>query len=1106
MHMGGELGLTGAELKRFIDEQIEIERTQINADRDDRTRTRDLEREAVNRERALENERIQQDRAALAEDRAAEADRETRQREHELAMRRLELEGQAGGTPGQAAGADATVNVPPGRYQGLRLPFYDDTRDSIDAFLHRFQIFATSQNWPVEVWSQYLSSLLKGRALETYSRLPVQDALNYEKVKDALLRRFELTEAGFKSKFYESKAEQGESPREFLARLDFFFTRWSELAGCPQTYLGLKDFILREQYLSSCSSDLTIFLKERKPKSVEDMAALAESFLDARIQPKKETGKSATEKGKKVNSGDDKSQPGSNSKQPVKSEGASPSTKVTCYICNKVGHIAKNCRSRPVQKTAAVVNAVGNINPRANPVPMGNYVCRSHGMPGFCQYCFVNPMGDNGPTVGAFLVEQNPENCDNRPACTFGASVDNQPTGLPVTTGKLGDIPVQVLRDTGCSTVIVRQSLIKPNQYTGQTQVCRLVDGTLRKVPCIEVNLQSSFFTGVVKGVGMKAPLFDVIVGNVKGATMLSSSAVKTNNVSNLKMSGKISAREAETQTDFSGIKLSQASLGETNKFISGVDKSAAVVTRSQSVAQAKPLKPLKVADINKVLTSTELAEAQKSDKSLIPLWNRCRDKTITSFRGRKSWFETKRGLLYRKSQISDDETAEIKSQLVLPSCAKKVVLSLSHSGNFAGHLAFQKSLDRVVSQFFWPGIGADVKRFCRSCDICQRTIPKGRVTKVPLGTMPLIDIPFSRVIIDLVGPIFPTSGRGHRYILTAVCSATRYPEAVPLKHIDTITVAEALMGIWARVGVPRELQSDQGTQFTSDVMKEVCRLLSIKQLISSPYNAKCQGLTEKFNGTLKQMLKKMCADKPSDWDRYLPALLFAYREVPQASLGFSPFEMLYGRAVRGPVSILKELWSKEEVDPETKTSYQYVLELSQKLQDTCQLAHENLAQASKKAMTYYNRKTKARFFKEGDRVLLLLPTNNNKLLLTWKGPFLIKERVNDMDYRVDLGHKTRMFHANLLKLYVERETNALQPQVDGSFCDMAGSAVVELEKEEDGAVSDLDLLSLPNSMQKETYRDVKIGDNLTDGQRAEVENLLAEFRIFLATYRKLLI
>ncbi|KAL5020579.1 hypothetical protein ScPMuIL_003471, partial [Solemya velum] len=130
---------------------------------------------------------------------------------------------------------------------------------------------------------------------------------------------------------------------------------------------------------------------------------------------------------------------------------------------------------------------------------------------------------------------------------------------------------------------------------------------------------------------------------------------------------------------------------------------------------------------------------------------------------------------------------------------------------------------------------------------------------------------------------------------------------------------------MFSRIGVPREILSDQGSQFTSDLMKEIYRLLSLKQLTSSVYHPICNGLVEKWNGTLKQILKRLCAEKPKDWDRYLSAVLFAYREVPQESLGFSPFEMLYGRTVRGPMMILKELWSKTVPEDEIKTTYQYV-------------------------------------------------------------------------------------------------------------------------------------------------------------------------------------
>ena len=151
---------------------------------------------------------------------------------------------------------------------------------------------------------------------------------------------------------------------------------------------------------------------------------------------------------------------------------------------------------------------------------------------------------------------------------------------------------------------------------------------------------------------------------------------------------------------------------------------------------------------------------------------------------------------------------------------------------------------------------------------------------------------------------------------------ATRYPIAIPMTSIETVDVAEAPVIIFAGVGIPREILSDRGSQFTSDLMKEITRLLSIKQLTTTPYHAMCNGLVGTFNGTVKSMLKRMTHERPGDWDRYIPALLFAYREVRQESLTFSPFELLYGRTVRGPMSILRELWTDEVTSDETRTTY----------------------------------------------------------------------------------------------------------------------------------------------------------------------------------------
>ena len=118
----------------------------------------------------------------------------------------------------------------------------------------------------------------------------------------------------------------------------------------------------------------------------------------------------------------------------------------------------------------------------------------------------------------------------------------------------------------------------------------------------------------------------------------------------------------------------------------------------------------------------------------------------------------------------------------------------MNHESAFSGQLGAKKTEVRILSNFFLPGLCQDVIRFCCSCDVCQRSIKKGIVKKEPIGSMPLMDTPFKRVVVDIVGLIASQSEVGHPYILTLVYYATRYPEAVPLKKITTEAVAEAFL------------------------------------------------------------------------------------------------------------------------------------------------------------------------------------------------------------------------------------------------------------------------------------------------------------------------
>ena len=124
-----------------------------------------------------------------------------------------------------------------------------------------------------------------------------------------------------------------------------------------------------------------------------------------------------------------------------------------------------------------------------------------------------------------------------------------------------------------------------------------------------------------------------------------------------------------------------------------------------------------------------------------------------------------------------------------MPQPQRTSVMKLVHESILGGHMGSRKTEYKVLSNFFWPGVQSDIRRYYQSCDICQRTIPKGKTTRVPLGHKPLIDEPFQRVpvAVDNVGPISPITDRGNRYILTCVDYATRYPEAIPLRILKLI-------------------------------------------------------------------------------------------------------------------------------------------------------------------------------------------------------------------------------------------------------------------------------------------------------------------------------
>ncbi|XP_033758666.1 uncharacterized protein LOC117340982 [Pecten maximus] len=634
-------------------------------------------------------------------------------------------------------------------------------------------------------------------------------------------------------------------------------------------------------------------------------------------------------------------------------------------------------------------------------------------------------------------------------------SVSSHQSGvpMPVLPGFVNGREVKVLRDTGCCGIVVQRQLVKDSQLLDMTQTLRLVDGTERQVPVANVVVHTPYFSGVTNVWCMDNPLYSVIIGNVPGAEPPD----------------------------------------KPNKNFDQPSTVAAVETRAQKQKETVLRKTqLRVApSLKDVATHEELKKEQQQDKTLMKLRTWANSNHTKEEKGVKTRFVVSKDLLYRELE----EKGSTRRQLVVPRKFRETVLNLGHNSVMAGHLGIAKTTNRVLAEFFWPGCRSDIRRYCRSCDVCQRTVHKGSVRKVPLGDMPIIDKPFDKVAVDIVGPLYPASDRGHRYILTVVDCATRYPDAVPLKHIETEDIAEALVDVFSRVGVPREILSDRGSQFTSGVMKELSRLLSMRQMTTTPYHPASNGLVEKFNGTLKQMMKRMCVEQPRNWDKYINPVLFAYREVPQESLGFAPFELIYGHSVRGPLKILRELWTKDIQDPDVKSTYQYVVDLRDRLEKTCELAHENLKVAKFKQARNYNKHARDRRMQAGDQVLVLRPIKHNKLQLQWMGPYKIVSRVGDVDYQIDMSGKLKTFHANMLKQYHSRVAEATPA---GVF-ECASIAVIEetYEDSRDGRMdrNEENPLLLPNVDSTETVSDVHISDDLARDQRTQILELLEQHK-----------
>ena len=272
-----------------------------------------------------------------------------------------------------------------------------------------------------------------------------------------------------------------------------------------------------------------------------------------------------------------------------------------------------------------------------------------------------------------------------------------------------------------------------------------------------------------------------------------------------------------------------------------------------------------------------------------------------------------------------------------------------------------------------------------------QDTKPNQTIPKAYLQPIPAFDEPFSRIIIDCVGPL-PKTKSGCQYLLTIMCASTRFTKAIPLRNIKTRTIVKPLVKFFTFVRLPRSVQSDQGSNCMSGVFQQVIHELGIKQYKSLAYHPESQGALERFHQTLKTMIRSYCFDTEKDWDEDIHLLLFAVRESVQESLGFSPFELVFGHTVRGTLKLLKEKFLSD--DDSSLNLLQYVSHFKNRLSKACEAALSNLNSAQSKMKMHYDETAQDRHFEPGDKVFAILPIPGKPLQARYYGPHTVDKKV----------------------------------------------------------------------------------------------------------------
>ncbi|UYV75771.1 hypothetical protein LAZ67_13001284 [Cordylochernes scorpioides] len=392
--------------------------------------------------------------------------------------------------------------------------------------------------------------------------------------------------------------------------------------------------------------------------------------------------------------------------------------------------------------------------------------------------------------------------------------------------------------------------------------------------------------------------------------------------------------------------------------------------------------------DIPTLAALTDIVAEQRKDPVIVRISEEC-------LKNNQNRFKIINGALYKRNF---DPVGQ-PWLLVIPRHLRPDVLRSLHDNPTAGHLGLAKTHDRIRRKYFWPGLLRRIRKYVGHCRECQRR--KHAPLRPPglLQPIPPTSVPFQRVGIDLLGR-FPISYLGNKWIIVCTDYLTRYAITRALPSADAQHVAKfVLEDVVLKHGAPREIITDRGRVFQSKLISELTGLCSSAQGFTTAYHPQKNGLTERLNRTLADMMSMYVDVEQKEWDVILPFITFAYNTAKQDTTGFTPFSLIHGREAETTLDTLFPLLKDEDQED-------YNREIVTRAEETRQLDRLHTLRAQEGNKRLYDAKHREVSYQPGDKVWIFIPVRkigiSEKLIKRYFGPYKVTRRISDVTYEVE--------------------------------------------------------------------------------------------------------